>query len=916
MRKIDSLFQKNEKKYWLVYTIIFVLITAAVFSFFTFSGRTLVRRLDAWMQHYKALIYYARWLRSIVMNVVENHSFSIPSYSFSMGYGSDIITTLHYYVIGDPLNLLCLFVPVRYMYHLYGGLIILRLYLAGISFSCFCFYMGRDRKSTLTGALVYIFSGFSLCYSVINPYFVNPMIYFPLLLLGVEKILKEKKPGLFIGMVFLSAVSNFYFFYMLALFTAMYTVFRLVMRYGKTEIRKAVCCLLHIGGYAVTGVLLSAFLFLPVILAFLDCPRTGMAVYNFWPSLEYLRKFPEAFLTYTEPGMWTTAGYSVVVLAAVLFLFMHRGNRHFKFLFVLLTVFLVFPVFGHIFNGFSYVANRWIWVYSTLLSYMVAFFWPRFKAVSKRELIRLSFLTAMFLGLCVVLSQRVSRSLFVSGIMAGLFLTALFLQQWHKKEQLTEFFLLGVVLLGIYGNAYCYFSEHSRNMIAQFKRQETINDELYDTVDQAVLSLREDEEFYRYSGHAYDTNSTVLSDLSGVDYYWSLSPGSFFEWWSQTAVLENTYHFYHTLDDRTALNTLSGVKYFVTAKENGHENYVPYGYSEITIKDEEAALKYRLYENDYALPLGYVYKEYISSDTFAEFTPLERQEAMMQGIVLEEGTDICGQAKPEVTSRKLDYVMEYNDGEVELRDSAFVIKKENSAVTLLFDGMEKAETYLYMDGLYYQKEDLSMYDLLYQTEPDTLEIVFQSDHANGTTIQKTLIYRTDKEIYTTGRHDFLAHMGYDDAKKKTITIIFPETGIYEFDSLDVLGQPMESYAGQSEALRENVLENPNMHYLPVNDAPSVTDTVTGNITMDSAGVLCVTIPYSRGWNAYVDGKKQALLKANIMFMGLELEAGEHEIRLVYETPGLRLGMIISFASLSGLIIFMAMQKRRNRGNMK
>ncbi len=171
-------------------------------------------------------------------------------------------------------------------------------------------------------------------------------------------------------------------------------------------------------------------------------------------------------------------------------------------------------------------------MYSMLLSYMVAFFWPHFKAVSKRELIRLSFLTSMFLGLCVVLSQRVSRSLFVSGIMAGLFLTVLFLQQWHKKEQLTEFFLLGVVLLGSYGNAYCYFSEHSRNMIAQFKRQETINDELYDTVDQAVLSLREDEEFYRYSGHAYDTNSTVLSDLSGVDYYWSLSPGSFFEWWS------------------------------------------------------------------------------------------------------------------------------------------------------------------------------------------------------------------------------------------------------------------------------------------------------------------------------------------------------------------------------------------------
>ena len=40
-------------------------------------------------------------------------------WDMNIGYGSDILTTLHYYVIGDPLTLLSVFVPAEHTETLY-----------------------------------------------------------------------------------------------------------------------------------------------------------------------------------------------------------------------------------------------------------------------------------------------------------------------------------------------------------------------------------------------------------------------------------------------------------------------------------------------------------------------------------------------------------------------------------------------------------------------------------------------------------------------------------------------------------------------------------------------------------------------------------------------------------------------------
>ena len=142
---------KNEKKQKikkeLPYDIYAVLSLHGGSCFFRFLSqwKTFVWDSDGVTQHFNALLYYRSWLREILRTVFVEHRLEIPLWDLKIGYGSDILTTLHYYAYGDPLNLLSVFVPKEaWMDEFYSFLILLRIYLAGLSFSFFWGACGRS----------------------------------------------------------------------------------------------------------------------------------------------------------------------------------------------------------------------------------------------------------------------------------------------------------------------------------------------------------------------------------------------------------------------------------------------------------------------------------------------------------------------------------------------------------------------------------------------------------------------------------------------------------------------------------------------------------------------------------------------------------------------------------------------------
>ena len=95
---------------------------------------------------------------------------------------------------------------------------------------------------------------------------------------------------------------------------------------------------------------------------------------------------------------------------------------------------------------------------------------------------------------------------------------------------------------------------------------------------------------------------------------------------------------------------------------------------------------------------------------------------------------------------------------------------------------------------------------------------------------------------------------------------------------------------------------------------SVIFEVTGNISLDEDKYLVLSIPYQKGWTAYVDGEETELLRANYMYMALPLSAGEHSIRLTFAIPGVKYAMIImpSAAGVFVLLLLVRWLRRKRR----
>ena len=126
---------------------------------------------------------------------------------------------------------------------------------------------------------------------------------------------------------------------------------------------------------------------------------------------------------------------------------------------------------------------------------------------------------------------------------------------------------------------------------------------------------------------------------------------------------------------------------------------------------------------------------------------------------------------------------------------------------------------------------------------------------------------------------------------------------------------MDHYIEQISALRKDVLQEIDMHYNPEIGEVSATGLITGRITLDEPKILCLTIPYSTGWKAWVDGEPRPLMRGNIMFTALELEPGAHDIRLEYCTPGLLAGTAISAGGvllLAAGSVIKALNKRKQK----
>ncbi len=357
--------------YFFRYTAIYLVLSAIIFTQFLFFRKSLVWDPDGIAQHYTGFVYYGVYLRKIFKSLLAGH-LVIPQFDLSIGMGNDIFTSLHYYGIGDPLNLISALVPSKYAAFAFSLLTYLRYYLAGLAFVLLAKYKKQSKTGACAGAMIYVFSAYAMYMTLRHPSFINSLIYFPLIILGGEMMFDGKRPYLFIISVCLAAVSGFYFFYVISIFTILYVFLRIFFAYPKDKLLKGFFqALFKFGGSYLLGMIMAAVTLLPMIITVLFSNRGSVqhALNPFYAS-EYYKEFIGAFMGYVQLDCNVYMGFTAAGAAAVVLLFMQKKKHGFlKAAFITATLLMMFPICSKVINGFSYVCNRWSWIYGLIAAY-------------------------------------------------------------------------------------------------------------------------------------------------------------------------------------------------------------------------------------------------------------------------------------------------------------------------------------------------------------------------------------------------------------------------------------------------------------------------------------------------------------------------------------------------------------------
>lgn len=843
---------------------------------FITEGKSFIWYLDGLDQHYPILLYYGRLLRGILTGQ------GFPMVDFKIGLGFDTITTINYYALGDPLTLLTVFMTKKNGVFFYNFLILLRFYLSGISFMILMKYWKKEGHATALAALIYVFSGYSLYACLRHPFFMNPMIYLPLLIVGVEQVLHRKKPYLMIGMIFISAISNFYFFFILSVFTVIYIVFRYVIYYHREyehKIKGFLLTGLRCGGYYILGVLLAAFLFLPVVYAFTQNGRmdvgpkliTGYYNYN---MRYYVSMFQGLYTTGVYPGYWTVLSFSAIMMVSFAVIICSRKYWKFHIAYVMILLGLFVPAFGYFMNGFSYVTNRWCFLLSLLVAVTFRFTYDQIFHLKKLEKLVLV-LELVFYGILTFATK--SKHIVIEVFICLLFIMILILliqTDWMKHmPNLKKGIIFTLIYITIGANGYVLYSPQYSDYVSQFLSKQKLDNYTYQGV-MGVLSGLSDSSLYRVDTYGDNAlNESLVMNYHDVSGYYSLMNGTITSYLKGLEDLSqiSAYRF-QNLDHRVMLDELAGVKYMATT----NEAMVPYGF-ELQKQVKSKNDVYYLYQNKYALPLGYVYQDYIQKEDYDKLNALQKQSAMMSSVVLDADTDYAVKADKEadygVTKQKVTFIAHSG---VKLEKNKITVTKKGAELSLHFKPQSNSETYVRLSRLTIDKNKKS-------------SVNFSVKSDNG--VRKKVNVRNVYFNSYFGKENYLVNTGYSPLGTDSAIIKFPKKVKFDYDSIEVYSVDMDYYKTRAEALQKNSLQN----IIQSNNC------VQGDITLDNKGILALSIPYGKGWKAYVDGEKTKLLLANVTYMALPLSAGEHHIVLKYTTPYLNAGCLISVLAAAALI---------------
>ncbi|WP_407889945.1 YfhO family protein [Levilactobacillus sp. N40-8-2] len=656
---------------WLLYSAAFMVIAAFSFGVFMMANRTLIWNMDGVTQHYPLMLELHRLL-------TKSGLAGVTGWSWTFGLGADKLTTLAYYVLGDPFAYLLALLPTHLIEAGYGWFVILRLYASGLAFLAFTRCYTFKPFSRLLGALTYAFAGYSLMIGVHHPFFILPMIWLPLLFLGIDRVLHGKGWAFLGAITGLTVLSNFYFAYILGLGSLIYAVIRYLSLKEQGQLRvKLRPTIGRLSAAAVSGLLLAGILLVPSIIMMLGSTRTGSSFANglwLYPASYYLKLGNTVLTTGNSLSYWAIFGMTGIAFLGCVYTLVHwRQYRPLAGTLVLVVIGLIFPAVAAFFNVFSTPSNRWLLLVTIPVGLATMVLLDHATQLSQLDRWWLGGSAAGLLAVVYLSNGLIFSNPARNLITYGLFLAtvAILLGSIQQPARLTMT-LIGILLsLNLINNAWGYYDPNASLQATQQLRKGDATAYIRDYYDGADRAVQREKTFSRSNTtsnfnllRTVGNNMAMAHGLPGLMSYFSVQNGAVGQF-SQD--IQNSEYTMNSPigqgDDRSSLNHLLGVK-TIFAREDQVTDHaaLPYGYHaekkvypEQTVYGLSNGVGTQRLTTSLNLPLVYTQPQALTAKQWDRLSAVNRERSLTQAAMTQTKMVGLKTARYHSPARTLDY---------------------------------------------------------------------------------------------------------------------------------------------------------------------------------------------------------------------------------------------------------------------
>ncbi|WP_291290436.1 YfhO family protein [Enorma sp.] len=863
IERIDNAVRNRllrQAPFWLLSFLIPAALVLAVMAFLHITpfGDTSVFLWDSKLQYKDYMGFYWDVL----------HGEASLDYSFGKSLGGGMYGLFAYY-LSSPLNLLLFFFSKDSIPLFMAFLIVLRIGLCGVS----AFYFLRLRFKLDYSAALLLSTAYALIeynvYNCNNPMWLDGVIMLPLVASGIWKLVTENKGFLLWFSVGLAIISNWYSAYMVCLMSIICFFFELAASSDFKPFHAIKTRIDVVFKYAIImalGVLAGMVVLLPACLSLLGGKASNnlsffSGVVNF-DLLHFFSGFDisAAVGRSTDPNIFT----STLVLVFVVLLFCNGAiscrERIVSGAFLLLLVaafcFHDVELFWTAFVESHSYSFRFAFVFSFFLVCLAARSWIALRndGISRKGIyVAGGIILAVFALLGVTDQLRSTDAVKVFMLIEIIISLASVYLVFCRVDCGKRCNLLAISSVAVF--LICELALNTEIAFSQYKepasvfssyenRMETVVDELDKLSDNSFYRFEKTDSYLSLLNPPYicPSSETLMYGYAGIECYTSVYDPRVNTFLSNVGYSDwPDDHFFacETYWNSPVVLMDSILSIRYAAMSQG--NY--FGYSQLDAGINFPVDGVVVYENDAALPLGFSVSNDMGDVVYGE-NPFENQERFVQAMLGNENVE------------------PYADADMEY------LGYENGIERWNIQTRESGPLYLYVNGS----------DLHSNPYADNCSLL-----VNGVEIQK-ICTRFSVNVMYLG--EFNSGDVIDVTIKHNNTDVEPHAVFAAQLRPDVFSSIIETLAGNSKS---SISIDGN--------------TISGSFYSAEPSTIFLSIPYDDGWQAYVDGNPVSIKELGQTFMGIEVSAGSHEIKLVYTTPGLHLGAGLSLAGVVGFVLF-------------